>query len=314
MRTIIVVLLLSFTFYINTAAQGCSDAGFCTAGSLSVNTHDDTSNAAQTWVSAAFSYGLSDFDVQVISPRLEVRHSFDSVWQASARIGMQITNGDLTSTIGLSDVIVTGGCNLLPELQLTLGAKFPLNNADMRISYPSLPPEGSPLNAPLPMDYQPSLGTIDVIAGVVWHLGDFSLAAAMQQPLTQNSNTFTPDVYPATSAAHQYHPTNGFNRQADVLLRASYMLSTFEEKLRMHLSVLPIYHVANDTYVDSTSVRREIVGSRGVTLNAALLFEYVLSDYNRIELTIAAPVVVRTIRPDGLTRSILIGVEYRTRL
>lgn len=303
MKSFIVVLLLFCTLKINVAAQGCSDAGFCSAGSLNVHAAEETTNAARTWVSAAFSYGLSDFGVQVVSPRLEVRHIFDSTWNASARIGMQMSIGDIATTTGLSDVIVTGGYNVLPDVQLTLGAKLPLNNGNMMV-------EGRPL----PMDYQSSLGTVDVIAGVVWHVGDFSLAAAMQQPLTQNSNTFSPAVYPATSPAQQYHATNGFNRKADVLLRVSYMISAFEKNLRLHASLLPIYHVANDTYIDSTNVRRDIPGSRGVTLNAALLAEYVLNPFNRIELTIAAPLIVRDLRPDGLTRSILIGVEYRTAL
>lgn len=303
MRIAIIVLLLFCSSYVNAAAQGCSDAGFCSAGSLNVNAHDDTTSAAQTWVSAAFSYGLSDFGVQVISPRIEVRHSFNTMWHVSGRLGMQMSVGDLATTTGLSDVVLTVASNIVSELQLTLGAKLPLSDGNMMA-------QGSPL----PMDYQSSLGTVDLIAGAVWHVGDFSLTAALQQPLTQNKNAFTPLAYPPTSPAQQYHSTNGFERKSDVLLRASYVISVFEESLRLHGSVLPIYHIANDTYVDSAGVRRDIVGSRGVTLNVAILAEYVLNPFNRIELTLAAPLVVRERRPDGLTRSILIGVEYRTAL
>lgn len=304
MRIAIIVLLLFCSSHIDAVAQGCSDAGFCSAGSLSVNAHDDTNSAAQTWVSAAFSYGLGDFGVQVISPRIEVRHDFNRMWHASARIGMQMSVGDLATTTGLSDVVLTVASNVLPKLQLTLGVKLPLSDGNMMAQGGS----------PLPMDYQPSLGTVDLIAGAVWHAGDFSLTAALQQPLTQNKNTFTPLVYPTTSPAQQYHSTNGFERKSDVLLRASYVISVFEESLRLHGSLLPIYHIANDTYVDTAGVRRDIAGSRGVTLNVAILAEYILNPFNRIEVTIAAPLVVRDRRPDGLTRSILIGVEYRVAL
>lgn len=303
MRITIVVLLLFCFSCINAVAQGCSDAGFCTAGSLNVNAIENKDSAAQAWVSAAFSYGLSDFDVQVVSPRVEVRYRFDRMWNVSARIGMQIAVGNLATTTGLSDVILTGACNIVPEFQLMLGAKIPLNDGNMLAD-----------GRPLPMHYQPSLGTVDVIAGAVWHGGDFSLAAALQQPLTHNSNIFSPEDWEPTSSAQRFHSTKGFQRKADVLLRASYMLAVFEESLLLHASILPIYHVANDTYVDADSVRLEIIGSRGLTLNAALLGEYVLSPYSRIELTIAAPLASRTVRPDGLTRSIFIGVEYRTAL
>lgn len=303
MRTIIVVLLLCCVTCIQAGAQGCSDAGFCTAGSLNPHITENTDSAAQTWIGAAFSYGISDFDVQVITPRIEVRHRFDRMWNASARISMQMAVGDLTTTTGLSDIILTGACNVVPEFQVTVGTKIPLSDGNVLV-------DGSPL----PMHYQPSLGTVDVIAGAVWHGGAFSLAAAMQQPLTQNKNIFLREAWPPTSTAQRFPSTNAFERKGDVLLRASYKLATFEESFIVHFSVLPIYHLGNDTYLDSDGVRKEIEGSRGLTLNASLLAEYVLSPYNRIELTLAAPLIARQVRPDGLTRSILIGVEYRTAL
>jgi hypothetical protein len=303
MRTFIVVLLLCCVTCIQAGAQGCSDAGFCTAGSLNPHITENKDSAAQTWVGAAFSYGISDFDVQVITPRIEVRHRFDRMWNATARVTMQMAVGDLTTTTGLSDIILTGACNVVPEFQVTVGTKIPLSDGNVLL-------DGSPL----PMHYQPSLGTVDVIAGVVWQGGGFSLAAAMQQPLTQNKNTFSPEAWPPTSTAQRFHATNGFERRGDVLLRASYMFAAFEESFFVHLSALPIYHLGNDTYVDTDGVRKDIEGSRGLTFNAALLAEYVLSPYNRIELTLAAPLVTRTVRPDGLTRSILIGVEYRSAL
>ena len=41
---------------------------------------------------------------------------------------------------------------------------------------------------PLPMDFQPSLGTYDLILGVSHQYKNFNFVVAYQQPLTQNNN------------------------------------------------------------------------------------------------------------------------------
>ena len=163
------------------------------------------------------------------------------------------------------------------------------------------------------MDYQSSLGTVDIIAGVTYNLGVLSFSAAAQMPLSQNENTFDPRLYPESSAAQQYHSTFFFERVADVLLRLSHDLKV-NDNFSIISSLLPILHVANDTYLDSVGVRKEIIGSTGLTINAVVLLQYKTSDSSSFGITLAAPFITRTARPDGLTRKFIAALEYTTQL
>jgi hypothetical protein len=159
------------------------------------------------------------------------------------------------------------------------------------------------------MDYQASLGTIDLIFGVGFQIKKIQLAAAIQQPITQNSNTFAPNTL-STIGFTEFQNTNQFKRSGDVLIRISYPF-TLKERLMITPSLLPIYHLANDKYTDFTNIQREIIGSQGLTLNGNLYFDYKLNDKNTIQLNTGMPFIVRKSRPDGLTRSFIMNLEYR---
>jgi hypothetical protein len=77
-------------------------------------------------------------------------------------------------------------------------------------------------------------------------------------------------------------------------------------------SILPIYHLSNDKYSEftgNTEVIREIEGSDGLTLNLNLQSKLKL-DNSFITLNIGFPVLVRKVRPDGLTRALVLGLNY----
>jgi hypothetical protein len=70
--------------------------------------------------------------------------------------------------------------------------------------------------------------------------------------------------------------------------------------------------LGNDTYVDGNTSNKpiEITGSDGLTLNVTGAGWYSFSNKFSIGLLAGAPVVVRDIRPDGLTRSFTISTEF----
>lgn len=160
------------------------------------------------------------------------------------------------------------------------------------------------------MQYQSSLGTIDVIAGITLSNNKWAFAAAIQQPLTgTNGNTFLP-IYWGTTEAAKYAPSNDFNRKADVLLRASYDVKS-TKKWKVNVGLLSIYHVGEDTYIDGNVSNQPIAlkGSQGLTLNGTLSVWYKTSNKFSFGLTAGVPFVVRDIRPDGLTRSFVASPE-----
>ncbi len=51
-------------------------------------------------------------------------------------------------------------------------------------------------------------------------------------------------------------------------------------------------------------------GSEGLTLNGNLMINYALATNQLFQLSLATPFVTRDLRPDGLTRSFVLGLEY----
>jgi hypothetical protein len=207
--------------------------------------------------------------------------------------------GNRISTFGLSDFFVNANFKVSEKVKLTLGTKIPLSNANKTYN-----------NLPLPMDYQASLGTLDLIFGIGYEIKKIQFVAAIQQPLTQNNNQFIATNYPVDSKLNSFQSTNKFERSGDVLLRVSYPIN-INSKLKLTPSILPIYHLTNDKYTDEFNVKKEIIGSQGLTLNGNTYIDYEFNSKNIIQLNVGMPFIVRDIRPDGLTRSFIANLEYR---
>jgi len=90
----------------------------------------------------------------------------------------------------------------------------------------------------------------------------------------------------------------------------SYPIS-LNSKIKLTPSILPIYHLTNDSYKDEFNVEKEIIGSQGMTLNGNVYLEYEINHKNILQLNVGMPFIVRDARPDGLTRSIIANLEYR---
>ena len=131
---------------------------------------------------------------------------------------------------------------------------------------------------------------------------------AYQQPLTQNNNQYT--IYPTLVATNiPYLNTNNFKRAADVLARVTYNWE-LNDKFTLKPSVLPIYHLAKDKTTDFVGNEYEIEGSDGLTLNTNVFLNYALNAKSNLEFSFGVPFVVREVRPDGLTRSMVLNLQY----
>mgnify|MGYP001793178995 CR=1 FL=1 len=108
----------------------------------------------------------------------------------------------------------------------------------------------------------------------------------------------------------KYLPSNKFTRKGDALLCFSYNFD-LDKKFSIRPSLLSIYHEANDTYLDATNVRREILKSNGLTVNANVFVDYKVNSKSGFELSLGTPFIIRTNRPDGLTRSFVTVLEYK---
>jgi hypothetical protein len=285
------LLLLQSELY----AQGCSDAGICSIENIKPGNIDPQEG---NQLKVGIGYGNADQGIAIISPYITYTRTFNN-FSFETRLLAISQSGNETSSFGLSDLYLVGNYRIAQNLQATAGFKIPLSNANKKLN-----------GLPLPMDYQSSLGTVDLLLGAQYTVSGFMFAFAYQQPLSQNSNTFLVDDYPSDSDFNKFQSTNNYVRKGDVLLRVSRSIP-FGEKVTITPSLLPIYHLGNDRYTDLFSEEQEIIGSEGLTLNVNLYADFAVGSKSNIQLNFGSPLIVRESRPDGLTRSFVLNLEYQ---
>jgi len=294
--TLIISFFLLFSGGLN--AQGCSDAGVCTIDSFKPHEHNDSDQNQNTF-KLGLNIGSADNDINVFGSYIDYRRRLTERLTVDAKLTTLSQSGNDVSSFGLSDLYVNGNFKVGNNASFTLGFKVPLSDANKKEN-----------DLALPMDYQSSLGTFDLVLGIGYSIKKLQLLAAIQQPLTQNSNEFLSNQYPLDSPLRNFQSTNQFKRSGDILLRASYPIGV-GQKLIITPSLLPIYHLSNDKFTDIDGIEKEIDGSQGLTLNWNLYFDYSLNKRQALQLSLGSPFIVRETRPDGLTRSFVANLEYR---
>ena len=287
-------------------AQGCSDAGVCTIHAIKNNTAAGNDKKEQdNDISIGFAFGKGERSTSVYTPYIEYTRSITEQTSATARISFSAVSGELANTAGLGDLFVSVNHAIDSKKKwqksFVIGLKIPFDRADIVEK-----------GIHLPMPYQTSLGTTDLVLGLSYIRQSFGATVALQQPLKKmNGNRFLPTDYPAEPLAAKYLPGNFFERKGDALLRFSYNFDLKYSRFSVRPSLLGIYHLGNDSYQDMNKMRIEIPNSNGLTLNGIVFVGYELNKTSALELSAGAPFVVRDNRPDGLTRSFVASIEYK---
>jgi hypothetical protein len=294
----VLVILTVMMGYVH--AQGCSDAGFCTINSLKGDQQTEKTDYFNQ-LRVGFAFGQADNDVAASSGFVEYTRIFNEQFNMNLKMGYMAQKNDLASSGGLSDVFLTANY-LYKASTFMAGFKIPLQDGNLLKD-----------GMALPMDFQPSLGTFDLILGTAYAWKKFHFMLALQQPLSQNKNTFLNTDYPPNTGFNGYISTNEYKRKGDLLFRLTYQLP-LTERLTLVPALLPIYHLGNDSYIDGAGKEVVLKGSQGLTFNGNLFVNFDLNDRSMIQLSLAAPFVTRDLRPDGLTRSFVAGLEYQFKL
>lgn len=214
--------------------------------------------------------------------------------------------GFLGSTFNVGDIFGFVNYTVDPvrrnRLTILSGIKIPLSDANDKNS------DGKPL----PLDYQSSVGTFDLIEGVNFIINNkWELNAAVQVPIVQNNrNSFFPDEYTDPRIVN-FLPTNNFKRKSDAMLRLGRYIFFKKSSIALKPNILAIYHLCKDSYEDRVGKQEKIDGSDGLTMNAALIATKTFKNNRQLELIAAAPFISRDARPDGLTRRMVLNIQYR---
>jgi len=294
-----ILVLVCIAFYTNhVKAQGCSDAGFCSVG----NTFKNDNSATKNNFEVGGVYGIGEEDVTIFSPYFIYTRSFTKRFGLSTKLTSAIANGSFGTRGNVGDVFITGNYKFntseYDKLRWSsiLGIKIPLTTGNDKIN-----------NVSLPMPYQSSLGTFDIIAGIDLAMKKWEFSTAIQVPLNDTKNSYLKEL----SRTTKFLSTNLLERKPDVLFRAAYKIKTTNQKFTFKPNVLFIYHLGNDHFINSYGLKEAIQKSDGLTINGNLITAYKIAKSSSLEASIAAPFVVREERPDGLTRAFTLGLSYK---
>ena len=221
-------------------------------------------------------------------------------------------NGNLGNNQGLGDISLCYTRNLKPvngwNLSGTFGVKIPTNNSNRDIS------SENTLNndVPLPMYYQVSLGSFDVVAGASLLKRDWLLATGIQMALTENENRFSIgdwSGYPSQGYLRNYDEGRNLKRGTDIMLR-------IERNFRFvnynfSIGLLPIYRITRDeVFLPDRNERVKLPGTTGLALSTLVSFGYSLDVRNKLKLIYGYKITDREVNPDGLTRDNVLSVSY----
>lgn len=293
------ILFALFGLLVSTLAwsQGCSDAGICSINKGFTNKEEQLKNSLEY----ASIYSLGEADLLYLSHYISYTKRFNDRFAFTSKVTLSTAKGSFGTRTQFGDAFLIGNYtfkeNKNKQWSVLFGAKFPFTASNLKINGYSLP-----------LDYQSSLGTIDVFVGTNLNYKKWDFNAALQIPVINlNKNSYFKEY----GGTDDFPSTNLFERKPDALVRATYSIKTPNKKLTFKPNVLFIYHLGEDSFENIFGQRERIKGSEGLTINGNLISSYAVSKQSSIELSLATPFVVRDIRPDGLTRSFVLGLQYQ---
>ncbi|MBC7401379.1 MAG: hypothetical protein H7289_15680 [Mucilaginibacter sp.] len=295
--------IISFAFIsFNAFSQGCSDAGFCSLGALK---NVNTGNQPKHIIDFGFNFGYGEQKTLTYNPYLQYGVTLNDKWFVQGKLTSTYAKGFLGDKFDVGDIY--GVVTYKPTtdennaIHLVGGIKIPLTTSN----------DKNANGLPLPLDYQSSIGTYDVIGGINYLFHKHLEAdLALQLPVIQNNkSTFSPTLYPGDNRINYFAPTINFERKPDVLFRLGVYIN-LPAAITLKPNLLAIYHLGQDTYQNPAGNRDQLIGTKGLTINEGITLTKQFKNNNRLELLTAMPIKGRQVRADGLTRKWVLNVQY----
>lgn len=330
MKKIIFITFILIIQHQSLFSQGCSDAGFCTLGALRPNqAYSKKINIKLRSVEISNYLGITQSYITIYNISADLNVSISNKISAQIKLPYQYVSGGLAKKHGLGDISLSGAYNIFAndkfQINASVGMKIPTNNADTKNTITDK--FGKTKELALPMYYQTSLGTWDVLGGISFMTKNWLFATGFQHALTQTPNTFLWKPYDPTadsSKAYHYMKSKHLKRGTDVMLRVerNFRFSNWN----FYAGLLGIYRLNVDSFVDGDNKRKDIKGSDGLALtllvgggyrfdtHSGLKCMFGLNLKDRIATQIfKTKEIIEHKNPDGLSRFLVIslGYEYR---
>lgn len=294
-------------------SQGCSDAGFCTMGAMKPDQPFNKSIPFKLRsMELSFYRGKTTISPVVHVATLDMNFNLlDDKTFFQIKLPYQAIKGNFGSTSGMSDISLCLTRQIFSngefDFNLSLGGKIPSNDSDLKDDTHGLP---------LPMYYQTSLGTYDVIGGMSVISREWLFAAGIQHPFNRNKNQFTwapwIPVYQNGEGADYVRQNDGayeLKRGTDVMLRIERNFRF--SRINVSAGMLPIYRITRDEVTNrNTGERVKPAGTTGLALSAIATAGYSFNIQTGIKLLYGRKITQRELNPDGLTRHDVMTISY----
>jgi len=318
---LIIAILFIFSTK-NSMAQGCSDPGICTIGSLnSASTADSVSRTDFTKADidellntailsekynfgVEMGYGEGDRNTNIYSVYLRGSIRLKEKLMLGIKLPYTITEGILGSAQGLGDItlnlqnIIKSGKSF--RLAYTIGVVIPTNTANLKSKGRSLP-----------MAYQSSMGLFGGLVGITVSTRKWNGVLGFQQNFGNNGNEFTTEGIILDPGIAGYDTLNrartnfGSSRMlhnsGDVILRLERGIKI--KRADILIGILPIYRIDNFTIKLLNGNTYEVNKSNGLTFNVTAGFSYKFKKNWQLSINAGRPYINRKVAPDGLRRS-----------
>lgn len=279
-------------------SQGCNDAGLCSMGALD-GQGLSTGNKYNTQLS--YYFGLGEKQALVNTIQFEQRFVLlKDRGHIFIQLPFHYINGNLGQTYGVGDISVGFNYTYLQKKDLNasflVAAKLPPNESNKTID-----------GRGAPMVYQTSLGTYALAVGANFLYKKWQLGLGYLKPFGSNKNYFYHSEWPDNADALEYAQMQDLGRGDDAMIRINRFFYT--KKSRFNAGLLALYRMQKDK-ITQNGERIALENSDGLTLNINLGYQKVLKNDDAITLSIAAPLITREVRVDGLTRTFVLMFTY----
>jgi hypothetical protein len=310
------VILISLFLSGQALAQGCSDAGFCTMGAMKPDqAYSNKIDFKLRSIELSYYKGNTTTSAVVAVTNLDVSFGITEKTGFQIKLPYQWTSGSLGKAAGMGDVSLSVTHNVKRfnkfELNATLGMKIPSNKSDIQSQGRNRPLS---IGLVLPMYYQVSLGSWDMIAGASLINENWLFAIGYQNALTANNNTFEQDdwadpVYPSEDYVAKYDEATKLKRGSDIMFRVERNFRF--ARYNFNVGLLPIYRISKDQIIDeATNEYKKLDGTTGLALSLLAGFGYNFNINNTVKFTYGYKLKDREVNPDGLTRDNVMILAY----
>jgi hypothetical protein len=299
MKRNLFLLLISLLLLQKVASgQGCNDAGLCSLGDL-----DGQGLSIGSKYNTQLSYFFALGEQQSLLNTIQFEQKF-SLFRERVQLFIQLPfryiYGNLGQTYGPGDVSVGFNYTLAQNKELRasflIAAKIPPNASNKAID-----------DKGVPMVYQTSLGTYALALGSNLFYKKWQVGIGYLKPFGSNRNYFYHNEWPDNEDALEYTEMQDLARGDDAMLRLNRFFYT--KKSRFNAGLLAFYRIQKDIITQGTE-RFALDNSNGLTLNINLGYQRVLKNRDAITLTLAAPIITREVRVDGLTSTFVMMFTY----